>query len=78
MGTHEVNRALARWHDANAPGRLIVPTALVGNDKGDLAGLKNRLESDGHAEKHARVGGPPPNKKVVTRKCDRERKCPAG
>jgi hypothetical protein len=33
-------------------------TALVGNDKGDLAGLKNRLESDGYAEKHMRVGGP--------------------
>jgi len=39
MGTHEVNRALARWHDAGTPGCSVVLIALVGNDKGDLAGF---------------------------------------
>jgi hypothetical protein len=31
---------------------LVVLIALVGNDKGDLDGLKNRRELDGRAEKH--------------------------
>jgi len=30
----------------------LMPTALVGNDKGDRRGLKSRGELDGHAEKH--------------------------
>jgi hypothetical protein len=48
--------------------------ALIGNDKGDLAGLKNRREFGGRAEKHGGIDGPPLDMKVVTRKCDRGHK----
>jgi len=34
------------------PGVRSMLIALVGNDKGDLDGLKNHCEFDGRAEKH--------------------------
>jgi hypothetical protein len=46
---------IVHWHVGTIralPGAWSMPTALVGNDKGDHRGLKNRGEFDDRAEKH--------------------------